>query len=112
MYARACIQVLYPEAKPCDGQNERRSAHGLEASWVKSHRGPRPWESLDLFAAPGDENVCPNELGYRNSQRCKRSVRQHLRGKAQVIRPLFVHQMAPAIDALSSGVSQIPAVLV
>ena len=63
-YACACIQVLYPEAKPCDGENERRSTHGLEA--------------LDRFAAPGDENVRPNALGYRNSHRCERSVRQHL----------------------------------
>jgi hypothetical protein len=63
-YACACIQVLYPEDKPCDGENERRSAHGFEA--------------LDRFAAHGDENVSPTELGYRNSQRCERSARQHL----------------------------------
>jgi len=70
----ALCKWQYPEAKPSQGEDERRCAHLLEA--------------LKRLAASGDEHVRREERGDCGDHRCKRSVRQHLpRRRLVTVRP-------------------------
>ena len=71
---RCAAHGQYPEAKPSQGEDERRCAHLLEA--------------LKRLAASGDEHVRREERGDCGDHRCKRSVRQHLpRRRLVTVRP-------------------------